>query len=244
MSTLAKLTFVELKLYTRDLMTVLTGLFLPVVLLAVLGSIPALRKSDKTFGGMSFIESWLPSLIVLSMVMLAINAMPTYLATYREKGILRRLSTTPVHPSRLLVAQLLVNSAIAVVSVLLLIIVGNLAFGISLPQNPVGFVAAFVLGLASLLSLGLLVASVAGSSRAATGMSAGVYLLVAFFGGVFLPRYLLPDALVSIGNYLPPGVRAMEQAWAGTAPSLVYLAIMAGITVAATAVAARVFRWE
>ena len=37
--------------------------------------------------------------------MIAVQHVPTVIATYRERGILRRLSTTPVHPRNVLIAQ-------------------------------------------------------------------------------------------------------------------------------------------
>jgi ABC-2 type transport system permease protein len=52
------------------------------------------------------IDLYVPIMIAFVLAMLAISVLPTYLATYREKGILRRLSTTPVQPSGLLLAQL------------------------------------------------------------------------------------------------------------------------------------------
>ena len=65
-----------------------------------------------------------------------------------------------------------------------------------------------------------------------------------FLGGVYLPRMLLPEFLIRLGDYTPPGVQALLDAWSGTSPQLTQLAVMGLITVAAGAVAARRFRWE
>jgi ABC-2 type transport system permease protein len=65
-----------------------------------------------------------------------------------------------------------------------------------------------------------------------------------FLGGVYLPRYLLPEVLIEIGNYTQPGVQGLQDAWLGTAPQLLPLVVLAGITVVVGTVAARVFRWE
>ena len=63
-------------------------------------------------------------------------------------------------------------------------------------------------------------------------------------GGVYLPRWLLPEVVVQIGDFTPPGVQAMLDAWLGVTPQLLPLVIMAAITVVAGAAAARLFRWE
>jgi ABC-2 type transport system permease protein len=65
-----------------------------------------------------------------------------------------------------------------------------------------------------------------------------------FLGGVYVPRQFLPDVIQRLGEYTPPGVQAMLDAWLGTAPQLVPLGIMAAITVIAGLTAARIFRWE
>ena len=64
----------------------------------------------------------------------------------------------------------------------------NVAFAVPLPGQPVGYVAAFLLGMASLFAIGLLVAAVAPSSRAATAIAIPMFFVVMFLGGVYLPR--------------------------------------------------------
>jgi ABC-2 type transport system permease protein len=65
-----------------------------------------------------------------------------------------------------------------------------------------------------------------------------------FLGGVYLPRFMLPEVVVRISDYTPPGVQALQDVWTGTAPQPLYLVMMAGITLVAGAVAAKSFRWE
>jgi ABC-2 type transport system permease protein len=134
--------------------------------------------------------------------------------------------------------------AVATVGLALLLVVGNLVLQIPLPKDPIGFVAAFVLGMSALFSLGLLVAAVAPTTGIATALFVPLFALVMFLGGVYLPRTLLPEFLVRIGDYTPPGVQALLDAWSGTPPQLTQLAVMGLITVAAGAGAARRFRWE
>lgn len=70
LSGLAKLTAVEAKLFLRETgMAVLTIAF-PTLLLVVLGLIPALRRPDELFGGMRFVDVFMPSLIVLVLALL------------------------------------------------------------------------------------------------------------------------------------------------------------------------------
>jgi ABC-2 type transport system permease protein len=118
----------------------------------------------------------------------------------------------------------------AVAAVSLLVIVGNLAFQIPLPQAPARLLAAFLFGMTSLFALGLLAAAVAPTARAGAAFIVPLFILVMFLGGVYVPRMFLPDFLVRIGEYTPPGVQALLDAWMGTAPQPLQLVIMAAIT--------------
>ncbi|SCE90761.1 ABC-2 type transport system permease protein [Micromonospora coriariae] len=235
---------IETRLFLRDFGSPLTTVVLPLALLLVLGLIPAMREPDPQFGDLSFIQYFAPSLLVITLAMSAVNILPTVLATYRERGVLRRLATTPASPFALLAAQLVISLATILVSAVLLIAVGRLAFDVPLPRRPLGFTLALILGTAALLALGLLVGAVARTTKSAQGLAVPLFMAVMFFGGVYVPRFILPDFLVRIGDYTPPGVQALLDAWTGMAPHPLHLGIMAAVAVAAGAIAAKLFRWE
>lgn len=244
MTALSKLTATELKLFLRDPGAALISLGLPILLLVVLGSIPALREPTPEFGGQRFIDFYTPSVAIIALVMLAFQVLPTHLGTYREKGVLRRMSTTPVHPALLLLAQLVTWLLMAGVATTLLVAVAGIAYDVPLPQHAAGFALALLLGTSAVFALGLVVAAVAPSARAATGIGSIMFIVAFFFGGVYLPRAMLPDVVVRIGDFVPPGVEALQDAWTGTGAQPLHLAVMAVITLVAGAVAARLFRWE
>lgn len=95
-----------------------------------------------------------------------------------------------------------------------------------------------------MFALGLVIAVRGPRARVATGAGSVLFLLSQFFAGVYLPKFLLPDAIVWFGEFVPPGIGAFQGAWLGDGPDLLQLAVMAAIAVAATATAARFFRWE
>ncbi|WP_367129008.1 ABC transporter permease [Saccharothrix sp. HUAS TT1] len=239
-----KIVNTEWKLFLREPSMVVFAVFFPTILLLVLGAIPALRTPDPKFGDLRFIDGYVSTLVVIALAFLGLNKLPATVATYREKGVLRRFSTTPVHPARLLVAQVVVNLIAGVISVVLLMAVCRLVFDIDLPHHPFGFLVTCLLGMVSLSALGLLVAAWAPTARSAGGWAAVVFMLVMFFGGAYLPRFLLPEFLNRVGEYLPPGVEALQQAWLGAAPDPLQLGILALIALAAGTVAAKSFRWE
>jgi ABC-2 type transport system permease protein len=241
---LRAITTVEAKLFVREPATWLIAVLLPTIVLLVVGLVFGPRKPDPLLDGKSYLDLFVPSMIVLTVATLGVNTLPTRLAKYRELGVLRRLSTTPASPGSLLVAQLIVNVVVALVALGLLVVVANLAFGVPLPQQPLGFLIAFALGMSSVYALGLLVAARARTTGQAAALFLPIFVAIMFLGGVYLPRWLLPEFLVRLGDFTPPGVQALTDAWSGTPPQVLPLIVLALITVGAGWLAARLFRWE
>jgi ABC-2 type transport system permease protein len=246
MKRLTRLTFTEARLFWRDPTGWFFALAFPPLLLVILGSVPAFREPDAELGGLRVIDLYVPILVGFVLAMLAISVLPSYLATYREKGILRRLSVTPVPPSRLLQAQLAMGLAMALGAVTLVIGLGAVVFDTALPEQPLGFLVAFVLAAASLYAVGLLVAAVAPSGKAAAGIGTVLWFPIMFFAGLWVPREALPDIVNRVGDFTPlgAGVQAMQDAWNGAWPDPLHLAVMAAFAIGASLGAARLFRWE
>lgn len=253
MPALFTLTVAEAKLFLREPMAVVFGVLFPTAILLALGAVPALREPSPEFGGVRFVELWAPSALVLGIGIVGLQHIPGVVAGYRERGILRRMSTTPVHPGTVLLAQLIVALVAAVAAAVLLIVSARLLLDVPLPRHPFRFAVAFLLGFGAILAIGMLIAAVAPTSRVANGLAMVVYLVTMFAGGVFLPRFLLPDLLRRLGEFTPPGVQSLLHGWsgdaaapAGTAGSaqLLQLAIMALVAVAAGGAAAKLFRWQ
>ena len=246
MTGLPRLTFMELKLFLREPMAVFFAVAFPALLVGILGSIPGFREPKQDIGGLRVIDLYVPIAIALVLVMLSLNLLPATLATYRERGILRRLATTPVGPIALLAAQMLMTLLTAVVTVLLVLAVGRLGFDVALPQQPVGFALAFVLGAAAVFAMGLVLAAVAPSARSAQGIGTVLFFPVMFFAGLWVPRAAMPGTLRDVSDFTPLGasVQALQDAAGGAWPQALHLAVMAAYAVVFGLVAVRTFRWQ
>ncbi len=234
----------ELRLFVREPANLLAGVVLPSALLAGLGTVPALREPSAAFGGRAFLTVFAPSLLAVSVAVLGLQVLPVGLASYREKGVLRRLAVTPVSPVAVLVAQIAITLAAATAGTLLLVGVAVLGVGLPVPRHPLGLAAAYAVGTGAVFAVGLVVAAVAPRARAASAVGTVLLVLSQFFAGVYLPTFLLPDVVVRVGAYVPPGVTAFSAAWLGAGPPAGPLLAMAALAVAGTALAVRVFRWQ
>ncbi|WP_326826561.1 ABC transporter permease [Streptosporangium sp. NBC_01639] len=242
-----KMILTEAKLFLRDPSSPIFAILLPLGLLLGLGSIPGFQEADPSLGGQRVIDTQLPvMMVIVSVVSMAMTGLPGVLVGYRESGVLRRMSTTPVSPVRLLVAQVVNNVAVVAVATALLVGLGNLVLGVAAPKNVLGFVGVFVLGSASVFGIGLLIAAVAPNAKAAPGIGSLLMFPLFFLAGMWIPRELLPDLARRIGDFLPvaPFGQALRDTWAGHPPQPLHLVVMA-VTVLVTGVlAARLFRWE
>jgi ABC-2 type transport system permease protein len=246
-SALRKLTAVEAKLFVREPIAVWWGLVFPAVLLLILGLFfPGGREPSPDLGGRRLVDLYAPITLGLALATLAFATLPAILAGYRERGLLRRLSTTPVGPWRLVIAQLVIQMVVAVLAAALAIAVGALVFDIAVPRNPAGFALAFVLAAASMLAVGLLIGAVAPTMSSGQGIGMAFYFPMLFFAGVYFPRDGMPEGLRAVSDMTPSGagVQAIQDTWAGLAPATSSLLVMAAFALGAGLLAIRVFRWE
>ena len=247
MQGLARLTRTEARLFVRDKAQVFFVLFLPLALVLGFGSTPGTREASEDFGGEVPLDALVaPLAVAVLLAIVAYNVMPTHVVSYREKGVLRRLSASPVQASTLLVAVVAVKVLAALVSLLLLLAVGAAVVDLSLPQASLWFVLVFGLSVTSLFSLGMLLAARIPSASAATGIGMAMFFPSMFLAGVYVPREHLPDVLGRIGELTPLGaaLQAMRDTWIGDAPSVLHVLVLVVSTALLGSVAARTFRWE
>jgi ABC-2 type transport system permease protein len=246
-TTLRRLTLTELTLFGRERAGPIWAVGFPVVLLIIFGAIPAFRKPvSSALPGVSVLDSYVPILLAFVLAMIALNVLPPVLSGYREKGVLRRLSTTPVGPTRVLTAQLIVDTGTAIVTMIVLLLVARIAYGVAFPRQVLGFAIAAILSAIALLSLGLLLAAVAPTGRAANAIGAMLFFPMMFFAGLWLPLAAMPSILRDISHATPLGaaVQAMTDAWQGNWPHPLQLIVLAAYAVAFAVAATRLFRWE
>jgi ABC-2 type transport system permease protein len=236
----------EGRLFLREPGALFWILGFPTLLLVVLGLIPSFREVSADLGGRRVIDLYVPVAVLLGMIMAAIQAMPPVLTSYRERGILRRLSTTPVRPLAILGAQIALHGAAMIASALLTITVGRVAFGVALPFARPGYILAMLLMTGCALALGATLSAIAATTKAATAIGSVAFILMMFTSGVWLPVQTMPDLLQTLVGLTPFGAasQALDQSMLGSWPNWSYLGIMALWATGLTGAATRWFRWE
>jgi ABC-2 type transport system permease protein len=240
MSQTLTLTRIETRLFVREW----SGLFFVFALPLGLLTIFSLLGNDGSDG---VPVSFLPTMAIgIGVGILGLASLPMVLAGYREKGVLRRMSTTPVRPVKLLVAQLLLHLAAAIAVIVLILGVGKVVFGAELPGSPLMFTLAALLYCVSQLSIGLLIAGLVNTAKGASVVGNVLFIPSMFFAGVWTPGDLMPESLRWLRDITPmgAGMSSLQDAWSGSWPGTVHLVAMLAVTAACIALAARFFRWE
>jgi ABC-2 type transport system permease protein len=110
-----------------------------------------------------------------------------------------------VPPSWLLAAQVVVQLCIALAGLLIVNVVGVVAFGAPVPASPAGLALSCLLAIGGLFALGLLIAALAPTANSVNAIGRLTLIPLLFFAGLWLPRAIMPAVLLDISNYTPLG---------------------------------------
>src|SRR5580704_11643838 len=245
MNGFSRLAFVETKLFLRETGAAIGVFGLPVALVIGFGLIPGFGDPQKGLSGQIGTEYIASISVAIMLAVLGLTGVPMVVGQYRERGILRRLGVTPVRPLTLLLADLVVWAAAAILSVALVIGVARLAYHVPAPHQVGWFTLSLLLGIAALFALGLLVAAVAPTARSSAGLGWLLFFPNMFLAGVYFPTEEMSPVMQQIGNFSPLGsaLHAVRDSWMGIAPRPEYLGIMAAWALIAGVLAVRFFRW-
>ncbi|TDC79789.1 ABC transporter permease [Streptomyces hainanensis] len=236
----------EARLFRREPATLFWVVLFPTLLLGILGAIPSFREANDDLDGLRTIDVYVPVVVLLALIMAGIQGMPAVVAGYREHGVLRRMSTTPIPPSALLGAQMGLHGAAALGSALFSLAAGRLVFDVALPRQAFGYGLALLLSVAAALALGTLATALARTTKAANAIGTSVTFPMMFCAGLWLPVQAMPDVLARIVELTPFGAAslALGQAAGGDWPGWSHLGVLTLWTVVLTAASVRWFRWE
>ena len=246
MNGFGRLAYVETRLFLRERAAALAVFGLPVALVIGFGLIPGFGQPQKSLSGQIGTEYIAAVGVAIVLASLGLTGVSMVIGQYRERGVLRRLGVTPVRPLTLLLADLTVWAASAILSVAFVIAVVRFAFHVPAPRAPGWFVLSLLLGIASVFALGMFVAAAAPTARSAAGLGWLLFFPNMFLAGVYFPTEEMSPTMRQIGNFTPLGsaLHAVRDSWMGLDPRPQYLGIMAAYAVIAGWLATRFFRWN
>jgi len=243
MRTLAKLTWVEIKLFSREPITVIFSLAFPLVMLLVLAGVFG-NEAEEEFRDAIPVDYYVPGYLAVVIASIGLIGLPVHLAAYRERGILRRFSASSVSPWSLFGAQVAVSFALAAVGSVLLVVAALLIYDAQLPESPARLVLAFVVSTLTFVVLGFLLGTVLANARAAQAVGLLLFLPMWLLSGAGPPREVMGGAMRGISDALPLTyvVTALQDAWLGLGSSTTELLVLTGVLLVAAALSLRFSR--
>jgi ABC-2 type transport system permease protein len=240
MRTLAKLTWVEMKLFSREPITVIFSLAFPLVTLLVLAAVFG-NEVDPEFRDAIPVDYYVPGYLAIVIASIGLIGLPVHLAAYRERGILRRFRASSVSPWSLFAAQVAVSFVIAAVGSVLLVVAAVVLYDAQLPESPARLLLAFVISTLSFVSLGFLIGTLLASARAAQAVGLLLFFPMWLLSGSGPPRGVMGGAMRAISDALPLTyvVTALQDAWLGLGSSVIELLVLTGIILVVGALSVR-----
>lgn len=247
MRTLFKLSWVELKLFIREPLTMFFTLILPILFLFIMGEV---------FGGdiggnvwrdpQNPMNDYTPAYIGLVMGAIGLFSIPVHLTSYREHGVLRRLRASSISTWTLFGSQLLVSFLVTVVCSIIMIALAMPIYDVTAPESIGLFIAGFVVGTITFTAIGILLGSILPTSRAAQGVGLLLFFMMLMLSGAGPPRGVMTPIMTNIGDALPLTHVNMllQDAWLGFGWNWARFGIVVAFGTGATAIAYRFFRWD
>lgn len=199
----------------------------------------SLSQFDYTFAG----------LLGFSIVGLGIFGPINVFPELKKQGILRRLHTTPLKVWQYFTSTMISQAIIGLVSLSIMFAVALTVFNLKVVGNYLEIGVFLVFSIITILGIGLAIGGWAKNERQAAPLGNIIVFPMLFLSGTFFPRFLMPQWLQAVSNYLPltpviDGVRMIVTEGKHLTQIGPQLGLLAAWTLVIYVIAFRVFRWE
>ena len=247
MRALWKLTLIQAKLYLREpIGAFFTLLFAPLMLILfgfIYGNDPM-----PMLGGRGSMDVSVPAYTGMIIGSVGLMSVPIGTAARRETGVLRRFRATPLRPIVYLIADVLVYFVMTLLGILLLFLVGKVAYNIRFEGNLFSVLAGISLGAFTFLAIGYFLAGLAPTARVAQVVGMVIFYPMMFLSGSAIPLEAMPEGVRNVSRFIPLThvVALLKGLWFGDSwgEYLAEVGILIGLLVIGMVVSARTFRWE
>lgn len=194
-----------------------------------------------------FLEFFVPGIIAMAVMTSCLSGALNLNAELRQKGILRKLATTPITPPDWLLSNILYQLVLAAVSTTAILAVSYAVFDVRLLIN--GWLPAYiVLEVFAFVGIGMMLTFVAREAESSTAAANAFLFPMMFLSGTFFPVEMMPGFLQSFARVLPlyyvnEGLRA-SMIFGDHMESLRCAAITGGVGAAVFVAGAVITRWD
>jgi len=168
------------------------------------GNPPFIRSAEKSIltRKYRFIEFFVPGIIAMSIMTLSLFGTVDSDTELRQKGIIRKLATTPITRTDWILSNILYHFILAVISTILMLLVSYAVFDVSLHID--AWLPAFVLlDVFAFVGTGMILTRFVKEAQSAAAAANAISYPLMFLSGSFFPIELMPGLLQKIARTLP-----------------------------------------
>jgi ABC-2 type transport system permease protein len=149
-----------------------------------------------------FIEFFIPGIIAMAVMTLSLFGTVNLNTELRQKGIIRKLSTTPITRTEWILSDILYQFILAVISTIAMLLVSYAVFNVSLHLN--AWLPVFILlNVFAFVGIGMILTRFVKEAQSAAAAANAISFPMMFLSGSFFPIELMPGFLQTLARTLP-----------------------------------------
>ncbi|MBP1904887.1 ABC-2 type transport system permease protein [Paenibacillus turicensis] len=237
----------ELKLSLRGIDMLIFAIFMPIIILVIIGSLFG-NKPAFTGANYTFLEQSFGAISTIAICAGGVMGLPIVVSDYRNVKILKRFKVTPVSPVLILMVQIAIYALYSIVSLIALYLFALIFFDFQFYGSWLRFIGAYLLVMLSMFSIGLLVGGIAPNPKIAGAIASLLYFPMLIFSGTTLPYEMMPSSLQKIADILPltQGIKLLKATSLNLPIEGVIIPIIVMVVIGALCIciSLRFFKWE
>jgi ABC-2 type transport system permease protein len=214
MTRLAALVATEARLLVRDWTVLVFAFAFPALCMLILAGVFG-DQPDEGFAMRRPDDYYVAASIGVPVIALAIVGLPVALASYRERGVLRRLEAFGIPTAKVVAAQAVVTCALIAVAAAIVLMLAAPTYGIPHIVHPAQTLLGFAAGTVTLVLLGIAIGLAAPTARAAQAIGLLAFFPLYLLGGGGPPKGAMTGPMQTISDALPSGITAISDPWLG-----------------------------
>jgi len=239
------------KTFWRSPSTVFFAFVLPIMFLIIFVTVFGNQRMELADGQLVRGSTYyLPGIVTLGLIQTTFTNLTVSLTASRERGLLKRLRTTPLPTWTYMAGRIITSAAAAILLVVVLVAIGSVVYGVAVPTTTVAAgLLALVVGTFTFSALAFAVSTAIPSQDAAVPITNAITLPLYFISGIFIPQELIPPNVRAVAQVFPVKplydafLTVFDPATTDAGLELADLGIVAAWGLAAAIVGTATFRW-
>ncbi|MBO8172104.1 MAG: ABC transporter permease [Bacillaceae bacterium] len=212
---------------------------------------PALVMEQKPVEslGLQYIDFLVPGIVAMMIMSNNLNGVAGQIAAWRERGILRRMQSTPLRASTFISAQITARLLLNGFQAVIVLLIGFLFFDTQVRGSWLLLLLFVILGTLTFIAMGFIIAGLARTPESAGPIAGMISFPMLFLGGVFFPISSMPSFLQAMVKTLPishlsTALRQVMNVGADLVALWPQALVLFGWMIVSFLVASYTFKWE